>query len=74
MSATARLLYGIPLDVNRASARELEMLPGLGPKLAAAIVAERENGGPFANVMALVRVRGIGPATAYGLQPYLAVP
>jgi competence protein ComEA len=51
-----------PLDVNRASAEELQRLPGVGPATAAAIITERERNGPFAGVDDLLRVRGIGPA------------
>ncbi len=50
------------VDVNRASALELESLPGIGPVTAAAIITERDNGGPFIDVDALQRVPGIGPA------------
>jgi competence protein ComEA len=56
-----------PVDVNRASARELETLPGVGPATAAAIVAERERNGPFASFEDLERVPGIGPAKLAGL-------
>ena len=51
-----------PVDVNRAGAVELERLPGVGPSIAAAIVDEREQGGPFASLDDLQRVSGIGPA------------
>jgi competence protein ComEA len=51
-----------PVDVNRASAGELETLPGVGPATAAAIVAERDLNGPFASFDDLERVPGIGPA------------
>jgi competence protein ComEA len=51
-----------PVDVNRATAEELDALPGVGPATAAAIVAERERNGPFLTVDELTRVRGIGPA------------
>ena len=50
-----------PVDVNRAGAVELERLPGVGPSIAAAIVDEREQGGPFASIEDLQRVSGIGP-------------
>lgn len=50
------------LNVNRATAVELEALPGIGPSLARRIVADREAQGPFATVAALDRVSGIGPA------------
>lgn len=71
MSAPVRLLYGVPIDLNRAGAADLELLPGLGPKLAAAIVAEREAHGPYRGFRDLTRVRGIGMATAFELQPYV---
>jgi competence protein ComEA len=51
-----------PIDVNRASASELEALPGVGPATAEAIVTERDRNGPFASVDDLDRVPGIGPA------------
>jgi competence ComEA-like helix-hairpin-helix protein len=50
------------LDLNHASARELESLSGIGPALAARIVADREARGAFQSVEELVRVPGIGPA------------
>ena len=51
-----------PVDVNRASAAELDTLPGVGPATAAAIVAERDLNGPFVSFDDLERVPGIGPA------------
>ena len=53
---------GAALNVNQATAVELERLPGIGPSLARRIVADREARGPFATVQALDRVPGIGPA------------
>jgi competence protein ComEA len=50
------------VDVNRATAAELDVLPGVGPATAAAIVTERERNGPFVSVDDLERVPGIGPA------------
>lgn len=51
------------LNLNTASAAELEALPGLGEKLAGAIVADRKKNGPFASVDDLDRVAGVGPST-----------
>ena len=51
-----------PIDVNAATAAELDALPGIGPATAAAIVAHREQHGPFVTVDDLLAVRGIGPA------------
>ena len=51
-----------PVDMDRATAAEIEALPGIGPSLAAEIVAQRDSSGPFGTVEAFCRVRGIGPA------------
>jgi competence protein ComEA len=52
-----------PIDINRATAEQLESLPGIGPATAAAIIDDRSTNGPFATVDDLDRVSGIGPAT-----------
>jgi DNA uptake protein ComE-like DNA-binding protein len=59
-----------PVDLNRAALDELESLPRVGPKLARRIVEGR----PYADVDALVRVRGIGPATVERLRKRAVVP
>ena len=51
-----------PIALNRASAKELESLDGIGPVLAARIVAYRKVNGPFLNVEDLLKVSGIGTA------------
>jgi competence protein ComEA len=51
-----------PVDLNRATAAELDTLPGIGPSTAQAIVDDRDRNGPFARVDDLERVPGIGPA------------
>jgi competence ComEA-like helix-hairpin-helix protein len=61
------------VDLNVAGAEELALLPEVGPSVAAAIVADRRANGPFADVGALSRVRGIGPATVAALSPYACV-
>jgi competence protein ComEA len=48
------------IDINRASAEELETLPGIGPVLARRIVEDREANGPYVSVDDLERVNGIG--------------
>ncbi len=59
------------IDVNRADAVILEKLPGIGPVLAARIMEERRRGGPYLSLRDLERVKGIGPATAKALEPYV---
>jgi competence ComEA-like helix-hairpin-helix protein len=58
-----RLTLGLKVDVNAATAAELEALPRIGSVLARRIVLERERGGPYASTEDLRRVKGIGPAT-----------
>jgi competence protein ComEA len=53
---------GDRIDLNQATAPELEMLPGIGPSLAQKIVDFREQQGPFGSVEDLMDVPGIGPA------------
>jgi len=58
------------IELNTAGQAELELLPGIGPKRATAIIASREADGPFRSVDDLIRIRGIGPATVAGLRRY----
>lgn len=60
-------------DLNRASERELRMLPGIGPALAARIVEHRRRYGGFLRVASLRDVRGIGPKLVARLGPFLHV-
>ncbi len=56
------ILEGGKLFINQASEAEIEALPGIGPALAARIVASRQAAGPFRRPDDLLRVKGIGPA------------
>ena len=58
------------IDLNSASAAELDLLPSIGPTLAARIIADREAHGPFGSLADLDRVPGIGPKTVAKLAPY----
>ncbi|MBL0939256.1 MAG: helix-hairpin-helix domain-containing protein [Gemmatimonadaceae bacterium] len=58
-----------PLDINSATAAELERLPRVGPALAQRIVAYRDKHGPFTSGESLRHVRGIGPSTVRLLEP-----
>jgi competence protein ComEA len=62
-----------PVNLNTASAAELERLPGIGPALAGRIVADRERNGPFQRVEDLARVPGIGPAIVARVRPLVTV-
>ncbi len=61
------------ININTASAAELEQLPGIGPTRARDIIAYRETHGPFATTEALQEVPGIGPVTYEKLAPYITV-
>jgi competence ComEA-like helix-hairpin-helix protein len=63
-----------PVAVNRATVDELTALPGIGPHLAAAIVADRARHGPYRTVEDLLRVRGIGPVLIERLKSRILVP
>ncbi|MFQ5579295.1 MAG: ComEA family DNA-binding protein [Nitrospiria bacterium] len=59
------------IDVNIASQKELESLPGIGPKLAGAIIKDRLRKGRFLRAADLLRVKGIGPKRLEKIKPYL---
>jgi competence protein ComEA len=63
---------GGKLDLNSATAAELDALPGVGPVLAQRIVDHREQG-PFTSVDQLDDVPGIGPARAAELAELVTV-
>jgi len=68
-----RLVLGLPLSLDRATQTDLALLPGIGEKRAAAVVAERERAGGFERVESILRVPGIGPATLASLRPHVFV-
>jgi competence protein ComEA len=57
------------IRINTATAAELDLLPGIGPALAARIIESRRVDGPFGGLEDLQRVRGIGPKTAENIAP-----
>ena len=61
-----------PFPINRASQGALEMLPGVGPHLAAAIINEQQQGGKFKSPDDLLRVPGIGPKKLQRLLPLIS--
>ncbi len=61
-------LFRVP--VNIADATTLELLPGVGPGRAAAMIEQRE-AAPFADAADLQRVSGIGPILHERLAPYV---
>ncbi len=64
---------GGPVNLNTATAEDLDALPGIGPVLAQRIVAHRGAEGPFRSVDQLDDVPGIGPTTAAELAELVRV-
>lgn len=62
-----------PVDLNTATAAELEALPGVGPATSKAILAYRTAHGRFRSVTELLEVPGIGPAKLEALRPLVRV-
>lgn len=61
------------LDLNHATAEQLEAMPGIGPSMAHRIVEDREQNGPFHKVSDLSRVKGMGRSTVEKLDARLRV-
>jgi len=61
------------VNINTASATELEQLPGIGAKTAARIVDYRQKKGPFRKIEELMNVQGIGEKSFLKLRPQLTV-
>jgi uncharacterized protein len=63
----------VGVDANTASAALLRRVPGVGPTLAKAIVAERDSQGPYRTRKDLERARGFGPKTAEQAAGFLRI-
>ena len=61
LSGETSVMLGLPIDVNRASAEDLQAIRGIGPALASRIVDLRQAKGGFRQHSDLEEVRGIGP-------------
>lgn len=61
------------VNINTASQVQLETLPGIGPVLAADIIAYREANGPFQNPEDILKVPGIGPAKLEGIRDLITL-
>ena len=62
-----------PVNINTASKKELDALPGIGETLAQRIIDYRSANGPFSTVDELTKVKGIGAKTLEKLKPYATV-
>ena len=62
-----------PVDLNTATAAQLDTLPGVGPATANAILTYRTRNGRFKSVTELLEVPGIGPAKLEAIRPLVMV-
>ncbi len=62
-----------PLNLNTADETELELLPGIGPVRAKAIIELRKTLGRFSDPADLLDVKGIGPRTLERMRPMVVV-
>jgi competence protein ComEA len=73
MAGPRLLTLGLALDVNTATAEELEALPGIGPTLAQRIIQHCQSHGLYKTWEDLLEVSGIGKKKLEQLKPYIAV-
>lgn len=71
MSALKRMALGIPININSASAGELDALPGIGPVLSGRIVRYRESGEGFSSPEDIMNVHGVGLKKYRSLKVYV---
>lgn len=62
------------VDVNTATAKELQMVPGVGKEIATRIVEYRQDHGPFTSLDELKNIKGIGKGKFAQLQEFTHIP
>jgi competence protein ComEA len=72
-SVAAKPSTNATVNLNTASAVDLEALPGIGAKTAARIVEYRQKNGPFKKIEELMNVRGVGEKNFLKLKPQITV-
>lgn len=71
--AGAKPAVASAVNINSASAAELEALPGIGAKTAARIIEYRQKNGPFKKIEELMNVRGVGEKNFLKLKGQIVV-
>jgi competence protein ComEA len=61
------------IDLNTATAEQLQQVPGIGPSTAKAIVNFRQKSGPFRKIEDLLAIKGVSKARLEKMRPYLTV-
>jgi len=72
-AATKAAAAAVVVNINTASAAELDALPGIGAKTAARIVEYRQKNGPFKKIEDLMNVRGVGEKNFLKLKAQITV-
>jgi competence protein ComEA len=70
---TAASAVTAPVNINQATAEQLQTLPGVGPSLSARILDYRTENGPFKSLDQLVEVKGIGEVKLAKIKPRLSL-
>ena len=66
-------VLSIPININTAKAEELDILPGVGPKMAQAIIDFRKAHGKFSTLEDLQKVKGVGPKKFAAIRPHITL-
>lgn len=72
-AAQAKAAPAGKVNLNTATVEQLSTVPGVGPKLAARIVEQRQKSGSFKSVQDILAVKGIGEKNLVKLQTYFTV-
>jgi competence protein ComEA len=72
-TATKPTVAAAVVNINTASVKDLDALPGIGARTAALIVEYRQKNGPFKKIEELMNVRGVGEKSFLKLKPQLTV-
>ncbi len=72
-SSKAAAAITTPININTATAAQLEALPGIGARTAQAIVDHRQKNGGFKKIEELMNVKGIGEKSFLKLKPMVTV-
>jgi competence protein ComEA len=73
VGATESSVKSALVNINTATALELEALPSVGPSTAKAIVSFRTKNGPFGKAEDLLKVPGIGDGKLAAMKPFVAL-
>jgi competence protein ComEA len=72
-SSSMKAPASAPMNLNTATAAQLESLPGIGARTAALIVEYRQKNGAFKKIEDLMNVRGVGEKSFLRLKPLITV-